>query len=167
VVTVTGDLDIATVPALAAQLGGLIKAGRASVVLDLAGLDFIGAAGITALVIAVRTARECRVRLHLACVPVHAARVLDLGWPVWRLIAFDTVAAAAERGLSTSAPEREAEPPASAVRKAKPQDSAPPAARGGSRMKSPRTPRNPPSQAESSPASDSSGRHPPGDGPAS
>jgi anti-anti-sigma factor len=95
VVAVTGDLDVATGPELTAQLSGLIEAEQVSIVLDLAGLAFLDAAGITALVIAVRIARERRGRLHLARVPVRAARVLDLGWPFWRQIAFDTVAAAA------------------------------------------------------------------------
>jgi anti-sigma B factor antagonist len=95
VVAVTGDLDIETGPVLTARLGRLIDVGPASIVLDLAGLEFLDASGITALVVAARMAREYQGRLRLARAPVRSARVLDLAWPAWRLIAFDTLAAAA------------------------------------------------------------------------
>jgi anti-sigma B factor antagonist len=104
VVAVVGDLDVLTGPGLTAQLGRLIGPGRAPVVLDLAGLDFLDASGITALVVAVRMADVCQVRLRLARVPARAARVLDLGWPFWRLIVIDTVAAAGADRLSADRP---------------------------------------------------------------
>jgi anti-anti-sigma factor len=49
VILLTGDLDIATVPALACFLRGVSAVGRAHLVVDLAGLIFCDCAGLTAL----------------------------------------------------------------------------------------------------------------------
>lgn len=47
VLVVSGELDLATVPLLAAAMAGVLREGaRPHVVLDLAGLDFMDAAGL-------------------------------------------------------------------------------------------------------------------------
>ena len=63
VVTVSGDLDLATVPRLDAELGGVLAVdGDAPsperVVVDLSAVDFVDSSGLTALIKANRRAKE-------------------------------------------------------------------------------------------------------------
>lgn len=76
VVSLTGELDIASAPQLADRLRGLLDAGCARIVIDLADLVFCDSTGISTLV---RAKNECLDRdgyLRLAAPSRHVARVL-------------------------------------------------------------------------------------------
>ncbi|GHE75846.1 hypothetical protein GCM10017786_00910 [Amycolatopsis deserti] len=74
---IAGEIDVATVPALTAHLRRALRLGREAVVLDLSGVRFFGAAGLTALL---EARREGDVRgVRVGVVPSRAVRgVLDL-----------------------------------------------------------------------------------------
>jgi anti-sigma B factor antagonist len=57
-VTVTGELDLATAPALADELRGLLDDGMCRLTVDLSEMTFIDSTGLATLVGALRTARE-------------------------------------------------------------------------------------------------------------
>ncbi len=57
-VTVKGELDIATAPALADQLRGLLADGTCRLTVDLSEMTFIDSTGLATLVWALRAARE-------------------------------------------------------------------------------------------------------------
>lgn len=59
VVTIGGELDVATAPLLLAHLDSLVADGRIRLVLDLAGLEFLDASGVGVLA---RTLGRVRVR---------------------------------------------------------------------------------------------------------
>jgi anti-sigma B factor antagonist len=59
VVTIGGELDVATAPQLRTHLDALVADGRIRLVLDLAELDFLDASGVGVLV---RTASRARTR---------------------------------------------------------------------------------------------------------
>lgn len=60
VVTVSGDLDLATVPRLDTELAGVLAGdpGVERVVVDLSGVDFVDSSGLTALIKSNRRAKE-------------------------------------------------------------------------------------------------------------
>lgn len=77
-VTVAGELDIAARPLLIAGLRAVLGDGPGRLVLDVSGLTFVDAAGLGALVaVRLRADRQTTV-LHLAGVPPHMLRVMDL-----------------------------------------------------------------------------------------
>ena len=67
VVTVTGEVDIATTPQLSAALGAALRRGGEGLVCDLTGVSFLGAAGLTALLVARRQAIACRTWFDVVC----------------------------------------------------------------------------------------------------
>ncbi|GAA1794992.1 STAS domain-containing protein [Planosporangium flavigriseum] len=76
VVSLTGELDIASAPPLAERIRSLIDAGRTRLVVDLAGLAFCDSTGIGTLV---RANNDCLLQggyLRLAAPSRHVARVL-------------------------------------------------------------------------------------------
>jgi anti-anti-sigma factor len=76
VVSLTGELDIASTPQLEERVRGLIDAGRTRLVVDLAGLIFCDSTGIGMLV---RANNDCLIKggyLRLAAPNRHVARVL-------------------------------------------------------------------------------------------
>ncbi|MGH3832749.1 MAG: STAS domain-containing protein [Pseudonocardiaceae bacterium] len=76
VVTVTGEVDSLTAPALASVLQEQLSAARV-VVVDLDGVDFLGSAGLSALFECNELAtRECRV-LRLVCHSRIANRAME------------------------------------------------------------------------------------------
>jgi anti-sigma B factor antagonist len=80
VVQLGGELDIATVPPLVQYLRQETATGCAHLVLDVAGVRFLAAAGIRLILSAMRNDDGIRGRLHLVGVTGNkmVARVLDL-----------------------------------------------------------------------------------------
>ena len=67
VVSVTGEVDIATTAQLSTALGAALRRGAEGLVCDLTGVSFLGAAGLTALLVARRRAIACHTWLDLVC----------------------------------------------------------------------------------------------------
>jgi anti-anti-sigma factor len=78
VVTVRGEVDLATAPQLEASVTQVFTTDAGSVVLDLAGMTFIDSSGLRVLVALSNDGRERGTALSLRNVPRHADRVLDL-----------------------------------------------------------------------------------------
>lgn len=80
VVQLAGELDIATVPSLVQYLRGETASGCAHLVLDLAGVRFLAAAGVGLILSAAHNNDGIRGRLHLVGVTGNhvVARVLHL-----------------------------------------------------------------------------------------
>jgi anti-anti-sigma factor len=78
VVTLHGELDLATAPALRAQLAQLISDGQVRVVLDFGHLDFIDASGLGALTAVAGLLRSRDGWLRLVGVRSHTRRVMRI-----------------------------------------------------------------------------------------
>ena len=76
IVSLFGELDVATAPRLEKQLKRLQWAGAAAIVVDLSGLDFIDSSGMHALMRAQR--RDTKDRLRLLRGPRRVHRVFEL-----------------------------------------------------------------------------------------
>src|SRR4051794_13064987 len=75
--TVTGEVDFAAYPALAAQIDTLIEGGQA-VVVDCAGVTFLDSMGLRALVAGLRAAQARGLGFELAGPSPAVLRVLEL-----------------------------------------------------------------------------------------
>ena len=78
VLTVTGKLDVTTVPAFDAVLLDLIAKGRRRIVVDLGGLEYISSAGLRVLLVAAKRLQPASGRLVMAGAKGLVARVLDI-----------------------------------------------------------------------------------------
>jgi anti-sigma B factor antagonist len=78
VVAVTGEVDLATVPELRRRLDEAISGPRREVVVDMAGVEFIDASGVGALVGAARDAAEAGVRFRVHAPSPAVERILSL-----------------------------------------------------------------------------------------
>lgn len=78
VLHVTGDVDVATAPALLHALSGLTNRGFADLIVDLSDLTFIDAAGLGALVVALRGIQRAGGDLTLRSPPPLARYILEL-----------------------------------------------------------------------------------------
>ena len=76
--SVAGDLDIATVDSLSSVAIGALRLPARVLVLDLDGVTFCGAAGVSALITIQRAAAAAGARLVLTGVRPPVRRVLDL-----------------------------------------------------------------------------------------
>lgn len=84
VVTVTGEVDLATAPGLDDELVALLDGGSTRLVVDLAGVDFLDSSGLGVLVKALKRTREKDGSLDLV---VTSERILK----VFRITGLDTV----------------------------------------------------------------------------
>jgi anti-sigma B factor antagonist len=78
IVTVVGEVDLATVAELRSTLNRVMTAPRQEVVVDLAAVDFIDASGVGALVGAAAAAARAGVKFRLKAPSPSVERVLDL-----------------------------------------------------------------------------------------
>ncbi|WP_329090428.1 MULTISPECIES: STAS domain-containing protein [unclassified Streptosporangium] len=78
VITVAGELDLATRPDLSAFTRDVIDARPGTVIIDLAGVTFIDACGLSALIAVKRHAREQGTPLLLAGAPPVVLKLLRL-----------------------------------------------------------------------------------------
>ena len=77
-VLVVGELDRRTAPQLARCLHSLLDCGLRQVDLDLAGVTFLAAAGLTALLEAAVRAGQVGGRVRLTAAPSRVRRILEL-----------------------------------------------------------------------------------------
>jgi anti-sigma B factor antagonist len=91
----TGELDIASAPALREQLLSLLRPGSSRLVLDLSRVSFCDASGLAVLVNTARRARLLGGFLRLAAVSPQAGQVLTITGLHRHLASFPTVQAAA------------------------------------------------------------------------
>jgi anti-sigma B factor antagonist len=78
VVSVTGELDVATTAQLSAALGMALRRGAKGLVCDLSGVSFLGAAGLRTLLVARRRAIACRAWFDLVCPQPFPRKVIAL-----------------------------------------------------------------------------------------
>jgi anti-sigma B factor antagonist len=78
VVTLQGELDLATSPDLQRELLALLERGVAGLTLDLAGLEFLDSSGLGALYRTRQIAVEQNIPFRLVAVPEHVVRVLEV-----------------------------------------------------------------------------------------
>jgi anti-anti-sigma factor len=95
VAELTGELDIASVPALRDQLLSLLRPGSSRLVIDLSRVSFCDASGLEVLVSTARRARLLGGFLRLAAVSPQAGHVLNITGLHRHLATFPTVRAAA------------------------------------------------------------------------
>ena len=95
VAELTGELDIASAPALREQLLSLLRPGASSLVVDMSKVSFADASGLAVLVSAARHARQLGGCLRLAAVAPPTAQVLRITGLDRNLAIFPTVQAAA------------------------------------------------------------------------
>jgi len=67
VVSVTGEVDIATTAQLSDALGAALRRGAMGLVCDLSGVSFFGAAGVTTLLMGRQRAIACHAWFDLVC----------------------------------------------------------------------------------------------------
>jgi anti-sigma B factor antagonist len=77
-IRLNGSIDIFSFPRLQAQLDMLFEAGHYCVVLDCRELDYIGSAGLGALISIAKQAREHRGDVKLLNVPDRIYKIIEL-----------------------------------------------------------------------------------------
>jgi anti-sigma B factor antagonist len=77
-IRLSGSLDMYSFPRLEGQLNALFQEGRYYVVLDCRGLDYIGSAGLGALIGFAKQAREHDGDVRLLNVPDRIYRIIEL-----------------------------------------------------------------------------------------
>jgi anti-sigma B factor antagonist len=92
VVTVTGEIDIATGPVLREQLLALVDDGDSDIVIDLGQVPFLDSSGLGVLVAAYKRARSAGGQLRLAgCRPavetIFQITALDRAFPIYPTVA--------------------------------------------------------------------------------
>jgi len=78
VVSVYGELDVATAPDLREQLIELVNQGRSHLVLDLGGIDFLDSTGLGMIVSALKRARTHGGDLRLVCTESRITRLFEI-----------------------------------------------------------------------------------------
>jgi anti-sigma B factor antagonist len=78
VVALCGELELADAPAVASHLVAAVAAFGPSIIVDLAGLDFIDVRGLGVLVRVLKWTRESGGDMYLAGPRLHVRRVLEV-----------------------------------------------------------------------------------------
>jgi anti-sigma B factor antagonist len=78
VVTVYGELDVATAPELRERLIELVNQGRTRLVLVLDGIDFLDSTGLGTIVSALKRVRTHRGDLRLVCTETRITRLFEI-----------------------------------------------------------------------------------------
>ncbi|WP_327111583.1 STAS domain-containing protein [Streptomyces sp. NBC_01341] len=78
VLTVAGEIDVDSAPALRTKAMELIRRGRPHIVLDLAPLEFCDSSGLNTMIGILRYAKDRHGSLTLVAAPPHVARLLDV-----------------------------------------------------------------------------------------
>jgi anti-sigma B factor antagonist len=78
VVSVTGEIDVATAPELRTQLVDLVGEGRTKLIVDLQAVDFLDSTGLGVLVSTVKRARSGGGDLTLVCTHPHLLKVFEI-----------------------------------------------------------------------------------------
>lgn len=78
VVRLTGELDMATAPALHSELAGLAARGVHTVIVDIAQLDFIDSSGLSVLIAGLKRFREGGGTLTIRSPSGRAKRVFEI-----------------------------------------------------------------------------------------
>jgi len=78
VVSVYGELDVATSPTLRERLISLVGEGSACLVLDLEGVDFLDSTGLGTIVSALKRARTHDGDLRLVCTQSRIRRLFEI-----------------------------------------------------------------------------------------
>lgn len=76
--TVSGEIDYHSVPALTQAALGVIDQGRPHLLLDLSGVGFCDSSGLNAIILILNHARGHEGSLALACAPPRLERLLAL-----------------------------------------------------------------------------------------
>ena len=99
IVSVTGEVDIATTDQLSEALGAALRRGIGGLICDLSGVRFLGAAGLTVLLVARRRAIARRAAFALVCPQPGPRRVIGLvGLDAVFALHDDVASAAAAQG---------------------------------------------------------------------
>jgi len=96
ILTVTGEIDMATVPRFRQRLLGVIGAGAQSVVIDLSGVDFIDSTGLGVLMGAAKRVRGSGGDIRLVRTGSRLSELIELTRLDRVLDVFDSVSAATE-----------------------------------------------------------------------
>ncbi len=78
VVAVTGELDVFTAPALEQELQRCIESGKADIVVDLSGVDFLDSTGLGVMVKALKWAREAGGGLRVVATEERITKVFTI-----------------------------------------------------------------------------------------
>ncbi|MCD9624631.1 STAS domain-containing protein [Rhabdothermincola salaria] len=78
IVAVTGELDMASAPRLRQELVSLASAGRTTIVIDLAGVDFLDSTGLGVVLGALKRVRAAGGDLALARTEPQVAKVFEI-----------------------------------------------------------------------------------------
>lgn len=82
VVALCGELDLADAPAVASRLVAAVLAGGSSVIVNLAGLEFIDCSGLGVLMRVLKQTRDCGGQLYLTAPQQRVRTVLSLAGQV-------------------------------------------------------------------------------------
>lgn len=100
VLTVTGEIDMATAPRFRQRLQSIINVGARYVVLDLSGVDFVDSTGLGVLMGAAKRVRSAGGDIRLVMTGDRLAGLVELTRLDRVLDVFDSVAAATEGDTS-------------------------------------------------------------------
>jgi anti-sigma B factor antagonist len=78
IITVVGEIDVATAPQLRESLHRLITQGQATVVLDLLGVTFLDSTALGVLVGALKRCRELGGELHVVVADARIRKIFEI-----------------------------------------------------------------------------------------